>query len=444
LVSSASPAPGRRTAPSGPPGHRSAPGPIARALRHRNYSVYLAGNSISLIGTWMQRIAVGWLAWELTHSGGWLGVIAFADLFPAALVGPIAGAMTDRVGEMRLIGRAQVLCMAVALVLFGLTAAGLMTPWLLLFLAALNGLVVGFNQPARLSIVGRLVPREDLPTAVALNSVIFNLARFVGPAIAGFVILHGGVALAFLGNALSFVALLVALALLRLPEAAPAAGPHPGRSLTAEIGQGLAYVLRHAGIGPMLLVLTLLAIGCRPFVELLPGFAGSVFGRGADGLAVLSSAVGLGAMASGLWLARRGETQGLTAVTLLSAGVLPLSLLGFAAMDSLWPAAAMAALAGAAMVLSGAGGQTLVQLAVDPAMRGRVLSLYGLIFRAGPAVGAVLMGAASEAVGLRVPLVAGGLAALALCLWTWLRRHAIIAALEPPPGGDRNASRGSA
>src|SRR5262249_44901443 len=150
--------------------------------------VYAAGNSVSLIGTWMQRIAIGWLAWELTHSGTWLGIIACADLAPSVLIGPIGGAGADRASRLRIIVASQIGASPTALTLPGITAMGWMTIWLLAAIVVLNGVVLGFNQPARLAIVSSLVGREDVQTAVAINAIIFNAARFVGPAVAGLVI----------------------------------------------------------------------------------------------------------------------------------------------------------------------------------------------------------------------------------------------------------------
>lgn len=413
---------------------RAGPARILSALGRRNYGIYVAGNAVSLTGMWMQRIAIGWLAWTLTGSGGWLGAIAFADLFPTVVFGPLAGVVTDRLGPFRIIRAAQTIAMLLAFALFGLTAAGLMTAPLLLAFAAANGAVLGFNQPARLSVVQALVPRSDLPTAVALNSVVFNLARFLGPAAAGVTILHLGVAAAFLANALSYLAFLYALSRMDLPAPPPGRrGAGPG--LFAEAAEGVRYVARHPGIGPLLLLLTVLSVGCRPFIELLPGFADAVFGRGVDGLAILSSSVGIGAVIGGLWLAMRDGEAGLARLALSASLAVPVAVLLFCAGDRLWPAAAAAAVAGGATVIGGAGAQTLLQLSVEDAIRARVLSLYGLIFRAGPAVGSLAMGLAAEVAGLRAPLVAGGVVGLAAGLWTWRRRRAIIGALEKQAGG---------
>ena len=404
-------------------------GNIARTLAHRNFDIYVAGNSVSLIGTWMQRIGVGWLAWELSHSGAVLGLAAFADLFPGVLIGPFGGALADRVDRLRVIKIAQTLIMLQALALFVLTASGAITVPLLVALVLFQGAVIGFNQPARLALIPSLVPRPDLATAVAINSIVFNTARFIGPALAGVAIVALDVSAVFALNALSFLAFLFALSRLRLD---PIAVPRSRRSMLGAITDGLNYALRHPGIGPILLLQAVLAVCARPFVELLPGFAAEVFGRGAPGLAMLSSTIGIGAIAGGLWLAQRPGQAGLPRIVLATSVLTALTVLAFALCPWFWPAVACVALAGFAIVVAGAGTQTVLQTAVDEDMRGRVLSLFGLIFRGGPALGALAIGGASEALGLQAPLAAGALLGLVAALLLWRRRDAIGRSLGTP------------
>jgi MFS family permease len=402
-------------------------GPIARTLGHRNFAIYTAGGSVSLIGTWMQRIGVGWLAWELSHSGAVLGLVAFADLAPAVLIGPFAGALADRIDRRRLMIVAQLAVMAQAFSLFVLTATGAITVELLLALVLVGGAVVGFNQPARLAFVPSLVPRRDLGTAVAINSIVFNSARFVGPAVAGVVIVTAGIAWVFALNALTFIAFLVALLRLRLEPTGATRAAARG-SMAGAVADGLRYTAAHPAIGPILLLHAVIGISARPVVELLPGFVAEVFGRGALGLAILSSAIGLGAVVGGLWLASRRDDRRLITILLASSVVVPLCTLAFA-LTTWFPAAVLClTVGGFAMVTAGVGTQIVVQLVVAEAMRGRVLSLFGLIFRSTPALGALLMGAASELVGLAWPLALGSLIGIAACLATWRHRDRIAAA----------------
>ena len=403
-------------------------GRIARALRNPNYGRYAAGNSISLVGTWMQRVAVGWLTWQLTESGAWLGAVAFADLFPTVLIAPLAGAAADRWDRLTTLKLGQALLAVQAAVLFALTASGLITIWSLLGLSLFLGVVSAFNQPVRLALVSSLVARQDLPAAVAINAIIFNSARLIGPAVAGVIIVGVGTAATFAVNALSYGIFLVVLSRIRLPPTGARQARRGG--LMAEIAEGLGYVARHPGIGPLLLLFLAVSFGARPFVELLPGFAGAVFEAGAAGLALMTSTVGLGAIVGGLWLAQR-DGRGLTKVALSSPLVLAAALLVFVASNAMMLALPALFVAGFAMVSGGVGTQTLLQLSVGGTLRGRVLSLYGLIFRGGPALGALLMGGLSEVFGLRLPLAGGAcLAALAWAL-VWSRRHRLAAALEP-------------
>jgi MFS family permease len=407
-------------------------GAIPRTLAHRNFGIYTAGGAVSLIGTWMQRIGVGWLAWELSHSGAVLGLVALADLAPTVVIGPFGGALADRVDRRRLMMIAQSLIMAQALTLYALTAAGQIEVWSLLALTLLGGVVIGFNQPARLAFVPSLVPRDHLNTAVAINSIVFNGARFVGPAVAGVVIVQAGIAWVFAINALTFVAFLLALANIHLaPPRRPAARP---RSMLAAVVDGVRYTWAHPAIGPILLLHAVLSVCARPFVELMPGFAAEVFGRGAPGLAILSSTVGVGAVAGGLWLAQRRTEAELVPIVLGHSLLIALAVLAFALTAWFPLAVAAATLAGLAMVVAGVGTQTVIQTTVDEAMRGRVLSLFGLIFRGGPAVGALLMGLASELVGLQLPLVVGTVLGLVAWSLIWRERRAIAAGALAAPG----------
>lgn len=406
---------------------------IPQTLGQPNYGIYVAGNSLSLIGSWMQRVAVGWLAWELSHSGAVLGLVAFADLATTLLVGPFGGVLADRLDRRRLLMIGQSTNMVVSFILAALTASGLMTVPLLVLIIGINGAVIGINQPARLSLISSLVPRDHLPTAVAINSLVFNLARFIGPAIAGLVILYYGTAAVFLLNALSFISFLLALSRLHLPEPKRAAAGGGPTSMFQAIAEGLRYVIGHPGIGPLLALHAAMAITARPYVELLPGFAGAVFDRGAGGLAVLSSSVGLGAIAAGLFLAQRGTRDGLAETAMLAALLIALSALGLALSPTFWLAAVAATSGGFGMVVAGVGTQTLMQTSVDDGVRGRVLSLFGLVFRSGPAIGALLMGLASELVGLRWPLAIGSLIGGLGFLYVWRRRSKVADALRTEP-----------
>lgn len=404
---------------------------IKRVFRNRNYRIFLGGNLCSNLGNWIQRVAVGWLTWELTESAAWLGFIAFADLFPTVLIGLIAGALVDRTDYLRMLKFTQTIAMSQAALLSVLTFADLITIELLLALTVLRGVNTAFNRPARMSLIYRLVGRDDLSPAIALNAIIFNSARFVGPATGGVIIVAGGVALAFAVNAFTFLVFLAALMALRLPREEKKR--RDGRSLLSEAADGVRYALSHPGIAPLLIILVVTALFARPFTELLPGFADRVFGRGVDGLALLISANGLGAMAAGFWLVQRGAITGLAALVITNLLLMACALLAFTATDIFWIAMPFLVITGFSLVVQGVSVQILVQSAVAGELRGRVLAVYGILARGCPAIGALILGGLSEHLGLRLP-VAGG-AAVCLLLWVWAARlrPAMARAFESGP-----------
>ncbi|MGZ0188416.1 MAG: MFS transporter [Alphaproteobacteria bacterium] len=403
-------------------------GGMGRALSHPNYRLYQTGNVFSLLGTWIQRISVGWLAWEMTHSPLWLGLIAAGELAPSILMGPIGGAFADRVNRLNILRVMQALLFVVATAMAAFTLTGLITPGLLLALNFAAGFVVSFGQPARLSMVRSLVPPADLPAAVATNSILWNVARFIGPAIAGVIIVQVGVGYAFIFNAVTYLVFLWALNRLNLPRVAVSA--RKPTSILTDMREGVAYVAGHPGLGPILLLLMVNAITVRPYVELLPGFADVIYGRGVDGLAALTAAIGAGAIIAGTWVGSHVGFKGLTRLAVDGVLVLALSAILFAATESFWVGLIGAALSGAAMVVSSVAMQSLIQNATDASVLSRVLSLYGLSFRAGPAAGALAMGAASEFMGLQTPVIIGSMLCLLGWFWARIRMRRIAAALE--------------
>lgn len=405
-----------------------------RVFRIRNYRVYTAGNSVSLIGSWMQRFSVGWLAWELSHSPTWLGIVAVADLMPTLVLSPLAGLLADRLDRVRLIWLTQVLAMAQAALLAFLTYAGVITIEILFALTLVLGAVNAVNQPARLALIPNLVDRANLPAAVAINSLVFNGARFIGPALAGPIVAQGGIALAFALNSATYLAFIAALARVQVIADATLRGP-PRREFLADTLAGYAYALRHPGIGRMILLFTVTSLSIRGFVEMFPGFADVVFGTGAIGLSWLTATLGLGAVAGGFWMLRRPGIHGLTALIVGHTGLVALAVLGFTATANYAVALACVFVCGFALVTTGIGAQTLVQSAVDPAMRGRVLGLYGTLFRGGPALNALALGWLSSLFGLRLSVAAGAVVCLAYWTWARSRRDEMERALEAEARG---------
>ena len=400
------------------------------AFAHRNYRIYASGNAVSLIGIWMQRVSVGWLAWTLTHSGTWLGVMSMAEFFPVVFLSPLAGALADRRDRVGIIRVTQITGSIEAVLLAVLVYTGAISIWLLFALTFLLGVFNAMAQPSRLALIPTLVDRRSLASALAINAIIFNSARFVGPAVAGVVIAKISVGASFAVNAATYLVFLVAMTNLRGLPALPVAA---AQSVLRASAEAYSYASRHPGIAPMLLLFTVTTIGTRGFVELFPGFADRVFGRGPEGLSMLTSTVGLGAICGGAWLLLRPGVAGLTGVVLGHTLVISLAILAFTASDNFYLALPCVFIAGCAMTITGIGAQTLIQAAVEIGMRGRIMALYGMIFRAGPALGAVLMGSLSERFGLRLPLAVGAVVSCGFWAFTWAKQKRIAETLESEP-----------
>lgn len=410
---------------------------LRHAFRSEDFARFTAGNAVSLVGMWGLRIAVGWLAWDLTGSAFWVGLVAFADLFPTILVTPIAGAIADRRSRLAIVRVTQVISVVLVSLLALLTAADLLTIEVLLLLVLLNGLTMGFKQPSRMALTRALVPPEDLPTAIAINAIVFNLARFVGPSLAGVLILTVGVEAVFVFDALSS---LFFLAVIRGIHLDPPPAPKGRRAhLLRDIAEGLRYAAAHRGLGPILLLMLILGVCMRSYVELLPAYSAQVLDRGADGLAMLSAGIGVGAILAAFWLMQRSGAEGLTAVVVRGHAASAASLVLLALAPNLVTALVAVVVSGFAIATAGVASQTLTQRVVDEAMLGRIMSLYGVIFRAGPAAGALAMGAAGDVFGLEAPWIVGGLLSFAASLWLGRRllgaRSVLEGARVPAPRG---------
>ncbi|HEY5063734.1 MAG TPA: MFS transporter [Xanthobacteraceae bacterium] len=400
---------------------------LALPFRNKTYGVYAAGNAVSLIGTWMQRISVSWLTWEMTHSGLWLGIMAFADFFPGLVVSPLAGAFADRTDQLTVVKSSQVVSLLQAMVLFGLTATHHLNISGLVALTAFQGAVVAFNQPARLALVPSLVPESDLGSAVAINSVIFNVARFIGPMVAGLVIVWSGVAASFGANAVSYAVFLVALWWVRIGDTA--AKPPKRRKFATDFKEGIRYTVTHPAIGSLLLLLTAIGIGGRPLNQLLPGFAAQVFHLGAGAFSILASAAGGGAILGGVWLGHRSQSAKLPAIAIVTTIAGAMAAIGVSATSNLWIAVPCVTIFGFCLSSAGIAIQTIIQLSSERSMRGRVMGVYGLIFRGAPAIGALAAGTASLHFGLQWPVIVGALIVIAAAAWTFTRHAEISEAL---------------
>jgi MFS family permease len=405
-------------------------GGIWRALSERNYRYYATGSGLSMIGMWTQRLAIGWLTWHLTESGYWLGIIAFSDIAPAVALLPLTGAVADRVDRLKMLRSTQLLSSVFATALAAMSYFDLLTiHWLLIF-TLVQGTVTAFNQPVRLALVPNLVKKENMAPAIAIHSMLFNVARFIGPALSAWLIVTDGPSLSLAIPAASYILYSVLLSLVRLVQADDVVLRRPLRDIPSEIFDGFRYSLRHEGIGILLILTLVIGVFGRNYTELLPGFAAQVFGRGADALGMMTSMIGAGAIVAGLWLSNRGRVAGLLKISVIAMAGLITVVAVFSLTHLFWVGLVCLTFAGFCMSTVGISQQILVQAAVDSQMRGRVLGVYGLLSRGGPGIGALIAGALSSHLGLQWP-VAGG-AAVCLVGWLWLvrRRGAIRASLE--------------
>jgi MFS family permease len=406
-------------------------GPLARALSHRDARIFFGASLTAWTGLWMHRIAVMWLAWELTRSAFWVGLVAFCDLAPAMVFSPIAGAVADRMNRVKLTMLAQATIAAQALGIALLTWSGEITIQSLLVFEVIGGIAASFAQPARQALMPGLVPRADLPAAVAANSLTFNVARFLGPALAGPMIALGGVVPVILCNVLAYAVAIATLPLLR-PDPAHLRGHAPEASLLAETLEGFRYAASHPGIGPLLAFAGATAILLRGVQEVLPPYVERLFDQGAGGLALLTAAIGVGALLGGLWVASRGRLAGATRLAVVGVALQSAAIAGFVATGFFPLAVFCGALFGACATIHGISVQTLCQSAALTKMRGRTLALWGLITRACPALGALILGLAGEGFGMRAPTWILALLAFLIAAWAVTRMQGWARHLENP------------
>lgn len=375
-------------------------------LLDANFRIYALGNLISYIGTWAQRVAVGWLSWELTHQTLWVGLISLAQILPLILFGPLAGALLDRHDHRYFAMTVNSALAALAVLLYVLTAAHLMHIEVLLVIAFLLGLANSGYQAVRLAMIHEVVGPSMMAQAIAANSVIFNLSRAVGPAIAGIVIAHYGLAAAFAVNAISFLGILGALAAVRLRTRVV---KRSEQGLMAESREGWRYVVEHPGIRQMMLLAGVTATLARGVIELLPAFADSVFHRGSLGLAQLTTAAGAGAIVGALVLAQVGWTQLLPRVSNLAALCLGTLVVAFGLCKAFSLGLLISATLGFAIVLCSVGLQVQLQSLIRDNFRGRVLGLWTAVNIAGPGIGGAALGALAQWATLSEVTVAAGL-----------------------------------
>lgn len=394
-------------------------GGIGRALAARDFRVYSYGNLMSLLSSWMHRMALGWLTWETTQSPAWLGAIAFCAMVPPIVLGPFSGTIGDRLGSRRT-ARVAMLCEAGnILALAALVATGLITVHLLTLLALLQGIFFAFDFPVRHALVPDLVPKSELSSAIAVNTATFHVTSFVGPVLGGFIIEHFGYTPVFVISACTFIQFFFILGGLTIVRES-----HAGTQnhFLHDLADGFRYTFSHPTIRYIFIAGVATHILMRPYYDLLPAFADQIFNRKIDGLKILASASGLGGLVAGIGLAVRGRMKGLTRAlmwsSILSCVFLALfALLPYLTTPNIWIGFALLVPVGVGLVIAGISAQSLTQNVVDPAKRARVVGLSASFATGGPALGALILGWLGERFGLGPPIVATNLLLALVMLW---------------------------
>ena len=393
--------------------------PFSVLVRHRNFRLFWSGQTLSLVGTWMQSMAQGWLALELTNSAFLVGLVAVAGSLPVVLFSLHAGVLADRYERLRLVKICQSLLLLEATLLFAFTLTGHISIEGLLALATFHGLAAAVEIPARQSLVVDLVGREDLPQAIALNSSGFNLARIVGPAIAAIVIAKLGIAWAFGFNALSYLAVLASLALVRLPPWRPAA--RLIRPIDA-IRESLVYMRDTPLIAAIMKLVTVHSILGVPYLVLMPVFARERLGVGAGGYGLLLTFVGIGGFVGALGLAAQAGRRAGDRTLLVATYAYPVVLLALSLATTARAAYVLLFLAGVGMIVSGAVANSILQHKVPDALRGRLMAAYSfVVVGLAQTVGAFLAGAMAHALGVQWAIALGAFVMLAYAFYAFRR-----------------------
>ncbi|MBX7138622.1 MAG: MFS transporter [Oligoflexia bacterium] len=390
---------------------------LFRALKHRNYRLFFAGQFVSLIGTWISSIATSWLAFRLTGSELILGVVGFCGQFPTFLVAPVAGVLIDRWNRQRVMIATQFSSMLQSFALAYLTLSGQIDIPILCLLCVAQAIINAFDMPARQSFVNEMIEDKlDLPNAIALNSTMFNSGRLIGPAIGGIIIAASNEGVCFLVDGVSFFAVLISLFQIRLASGAAHVSKH---NLVEGFVDGVTYVWRFVPIRELIKLVGLISLLGTPHFVLMPVFAREVLQGGPERLGLLMGASGLGAVAGSLYLASRRSIVGLGSLIVTAGFVHSLALIGFALSNRLWLSLVLIFFSGIAVIFLLASCNTLIQTLADPAKRARVMSLYTTAFMGMMPLGGLIAGALASRIGAPNTVLAGGAACIGVAVMFW-------------------------
>lgn len=383
---------------------------LGRALRHRNYRLFFGGQSLSLIGTWLTRVATSWLVYRLTGSTLALGIVGFASQIPTFVVAPFAGVWVDRWNRHRVLVVTQVLAMLQSAALAALALSGRIDMGSVIALSLFQGLINAFDVPARQSFVVQMVDdREDLANAIALNSSMVNAARLLGPAIGGILIALVGEGYCFAIDAFSYLAVIASLLAMRIPVAERV---QSGKRLLSELKEGFHYAAGFAPIKYVLLLLSLVSFMGMPYTVLMPAVAARILGGGAHTLGFLMAASGIGALSGTLYLASRTSVLGLGRVIVLASASFGAGLIAFSLSRNFWLSFALLVPTGLGMMVQMAASNTVLQTVVDEDKRGRVMSFFTMAFFGTVPFGSLFAGIMADRFGAPSTIAFGGAACI--------------------------------
>ena len=413
-------------------GAATAPGDLShawRALRHRNFCLFFGGQSISLIGTWMTRIAISWLVYRLTKSALLLGIVGFAGQIPTFLLAPLAGVIVDRMDRRKLLVWTQSLAMVQSLALAWLTLSHRVNIKEVLALSVMQGFINAFDMPGRQSFMVKMVEdRADLSNAIAINSSMVNVARLIGPSLAGLLIAATNEGWCFLVDGVSYIAVIASLVMMRLPAATM---ERATTTMLAQLREGWTYVADSGPIRTILTLFALISLMGWPFMVLMPVFAAQVLHGGPHTLGFLMGAVGVGSLVSALTLVLRRSVRGLTRMIPAAAVTCGVGLISFGLSNTLWLSMTMMLITGFGMMQCVTASNTILQTLVDEKMRGRVMSYYTMAFVGMAPFGSLLAGAMAHAIGAQRTVIVSGIACIVGSVWFWTRLKGIRKQIRP-------------
>jgi MFS family permease len=381
-----------------------------RALRYRNYRLFFSGQSLSLIGTWMQQVALGWLVYRMTDSAFLLGLVGFSSQIPTFILASFAGVLADRYNKHKIIIATQTLAMIQAFILAFLTLTGSIQIWQILLLSLFSGLINAFDMPTRQSFVIDMVEdRNDLPNAIALNSSMFNAARLIGPTLAGFLITAIGEGFCFLVNGLSYLTVIVALLMMKISVNI---NNRKKEKVLKGMKEGIKYAYNHKPIRVLLLLIGLVSLTGMPYTVLMPVFAKDILHGNAHTLGFLFGAVGSGALIGAIYLASRKTVLGLGRWIAIATSIFSLGLLFFSFSRNIYLSVGLMLFTGFGMMMQMASTNTLLQTLVDDDKRGRVMSLYVMAFMGTAPFGSFMAGTLASTIGAPYTVLSSGIICL--------------------------------